>query len=181
MATATSIITLIIVIYAITLVTLETSLLMSRLMMIGIGLLSFVGQILLTLSLQLEEAGKVVFIRITISGGPIDIVILILILCLKVSIMRKAGDILFAFLFQIFIFQVHRRRCVFSTFGFSIAPSTNSSLFPGLPWSLEHRWCHPCQCRSFHQWIKQGWEQSNMTAFIWCSSINLAFLNLQNC
>ena len=75
-------------------------------MMIGIGLLSFVGQILLTLSLQLEEAGKVVFIRITISGGPIDIVILILILCLKVSIMRKAGDILFAFLFQIFIFQV---------------------------------------------------------------------------
>ena len=66
MATATSIITLIIVIYAITLVTLETSLLMSRLMMIGIGLLSFVGQILLTLSLQLEEAGKVVFIRITI-------------------------------------------------------------------------------------------------------------------
>jgi len=52
----------------------------TRLMMIGIGLLSFVGQILLTLSLQLEEAGKV-------------------------SIMRKAGDILFAFLFQIFIFQ----------------------------------------------------------------------------
>ena len=33
----------------------------SRLMMIGIGLLSFVGQILLTLSLQLEEAGKVSF------------------------------------------------------------------------------------------------------------------------
>merc|ERR1712083_1065268 len=63
-----------------TLGTLQTSLLMSRLMMIGIGLLSFVGQILLTLSLQLEEAGKV-------------------------SIMRKAGDILFAFLFQIFIFQ----------------------------------------------------------------------------
>ena len=94
----------------------------------------------------------------------------------KVSIMRKAGDILFAFLFQIFIFQVHRRRCVISTFGYSITPSKNSSLFPGLPWRLEHRWCHPCQCRSFHQWIKQGWEQSNMTAFIWCSSINLAFL-----
>ena len=105
-----------------------------------------------------------------------QITILILILCLKVSIMRKAGDILFAFLFQIFIFQVHRRRCVISTFWYSIAPSTNSSLFPGLPWRLEHRWCHPCQCRSFHQWIKQGWEQSNMTAFIWCSSINLAFL-----
>ena len=38
----------------------------------------------LTVSLQLEEAGRV-------------------------SIMRKAGDILFAFLFQIFIFQV--RHC----------------------------------------------------------------------
>jgi len=73
--------------------TLEASILMStlgrpclpacgatRLMMVGIGLLSFIGQICLTISLQLEEAGKV-------------------------SIMRKAGDILFAFLFQIFIFQ----------------------------------------------------------------------------
>jgi len=70
--------------------TLEASILMStlgrpscgvtRLMMVGIGLLSFIGQICLTVSLQLEEAGKV-------------------------SIMRKAGDILFAFLFQIFIFH----------------------------------------------------------------------------
>jgi len=51
-----------------------------RLMMVGVGLLSFVAQIGLTVSLQLEEAGKV-------------------------SIMRKAGDILFAFLFQITIFN----------------------------------------------------------------------------
>jgi len=51
-----------------------------RLMMVGVGLLSFVAQIGLTVSLQLEEAGKV-------------------------SIMRKAGDILFAFLFQITIFH----------------------------------------------------------------------------
>eukprot|EP00090_Calanus_glacialis_P012853 TRINITY_DN21480_c0_g1_i2.p1 TRINITY_DN21480_c0_g1~~TRINITY_DN21480_c0_g1_i2.p1 ORF type:complete len:347 (-),score=48.63 TRINITY_DN21480_c0_g1_i2:38-1078(-) len=51
-----------------------------RLMMVGVGLLSFLAQILLTVSLQLEEAGKV-------------------------SIMRKAGDILFAFLFQILIFN----------------------------------------------------------------------------
>ena len=50
-------------------------------MMVGVGLLSFVAQIGLTVSLQLEEAGKV-------------------------SIMRKAGDILFAFLFQITIFNV---------------------------------------------------------------------------
>ena len=49
--------------------------------MVGVGLLSFLAQILLTVSLQLEEAGKV-------------------------SIMRKAGDILFAFLFQILIFNV---------------------------------------------------------------------------
>ena len=54
---------------------------LSRLMMVGVGLLSFVAQIGLTVSLQLEEAGKV-------------------------SIMRKAGDILFAFLFQITIFNV---------------------------------------------------------------------------
>ena len=39
------------------------------------------AQLLLTVSLQIEEAGKV-------------------------SIMRKAGDILFAFVFQIFIFNV---------------------------------------------------------------------------
>ena len=64
--------------------------------MVAIGLLSFIGlpkfrrhvnytfvsaQLLLTVSLQIEEAGKV-------------------------SIMRKAGDILFAFVFQIFIFNV---------------------------------------------------------------------------
>ena len=70
-----------------------------RLLMISIGLLSFIGtwlssekninslflffaaQILLTVSLQIEEAGKI-------------------------SIMRKSGDILFAFMFQIFIFNV---------------------------------------------------------------------------
>lgn len=51
-----------------------------RYFMVGVGLMSFVAQILLTVSLQLEEAGKV-------------------------SIMRKAGDILFAFLFQILIFK----------------------------------------------------------------------------
>jgi len=51
-----------------------------RLMMVGVGLLSFLAQILLTVSLQVEEAGKV-------------------------SIMRKSGDILFAFLFQILIFN----------------------------------------------------------------------------
>jgi len=51
-----------------------------RYSMIAIGLLSFLAQILLTVSLQLEEAGKV-------------------------SIMRKSGDILFAFLFQIFLFN----------------------------------------------------------------------------
>ena len=39
------------------------------------------AQLLLTVSLQIEEAGKV-------------------------SIMRKAGDILFAFVFQIFLFNV---------------------------------------------------------------------------
>ena len=50
-------------------------------MMIGIGLLSFIAQVMLTVSLQVEEAGKV-------------------------NIMRKSGDILFAFLFQIFIFNV---------------------------------------------------------------------------
>jgi len=54
--------------------------LLFRFMMVGVGLLSFLAQILLTVSLQLEEAGKV-------------------------SIMRKAGDILFAFLFQILIFN----------------------------------------------------------------------------
>ena len=54
-----------------------------RAMMIAIGLLSFIAQIMLTVSLQIEEAGKV-------------------------SIMRKSGDILFAFLFQIFIFNVSR-------------------------------------------------------------------------
>lgn len=51
-----------------------------RYAMVGVGLLSFVAQILLTVSAQLEEAGKI-------------------------SIMRKAGDILFAFLFQILFFQ----------------------------------------------------------------------------
>ena len=51
--------------------------------MVAVGLLSFVAQIGLTVSLQLEEAGKV-------------------------SIMRKAGDILFAFLFQITIFNVSK-------------------------------------------------------------------------
>lgn len=49
--------------------------------MVAVGLLSFLAQILLTISLQLEEAGKI-------------------------SVMRKAGDILFAFLFQITIFHV---------------------------------------------------------------------------
>merc|ERR1712037_1096722 len=62
----------------------------TRLMMIGIGLLSFIGQIFLTLSLQLEEAGKV-------------------------SIMRKAADILFALLFQIVIF--HEVPGLFSVLG----------------------------------------------------------------
>lgn len=51
-----------------------------RYLMVGVGLISFLAQILLTVSLQLEEAGKV-------------------------SIMRKSGDILFAFLFQITIFN----------------------------------------------------------------------------
>ena len=45
----------------------------------------FQAQILLTVSLQLEEAGKV-------------------------SIMRKSGDILFAFLFQIFLFNVSSKK-----------------------------------------------------------------------
>ena len=52
-----------------------------RYLMVAVGLLSFLAQILLTISLQLEEAGKI-------------------------SVMRKAGDILFAFLFQITIFHV---------------------------------------------------------------------------
>ena len=49
--------------------------------MVAIGLMSFLGQLMLTLSLQVEEAGKV-------------------------SIIRKSGDILFAFAFQIIIFEV---------------------------------------------------------------------------
>ena len=49
--------------------------------MLAIGLMSFLGQLMLTLSLQVEEAGKV-------------------------SIIRKSGDILFAFAFQIIIFEV---------------------------------------------------------------------------
>ena len=47
-----------------------------RLMMIAIGLLSFVGQIFLTISLQLEEAGKVVITLIVIE---IEIAIVIVI------------------------------------------------------------------------------------------------------
>ena len=58
--------------------------------MVGVGLISFIAQILLTVSLQLEEAGKV-------------------------SIMRKSGDILFAFLFQITIFNV-RQETIFEYF-----------------------------------------------------------------
>merc|ERR1712025_563619 len=54
-----------------------------RLMMVSIGLLSFIAQIMLTVSLQLEEAGKV-------------------------RIARKAGDILFAFLFQIWSVECAR-------------------------------------------------------------------------
>ena len=37
---------------------------LTRLMMVGIGLLSFIGQICLTISLQLEEAGKVVIVSL---------------------------------------------------------------------------------------------------------------------
>jgi len=53
---------------------------LDRFLMLSIGLLSFIAQIGLTVSLQLEEASKV-------------------------SVMRKAGDILFAFLFQILLFN----------------------------------------------------------------------------
>ena len=49
--------------------------------MVAIGLISFLGQLLLTVSLKVEEAGKV-------------------------SIIRKSADILFAFAFQIIIFEV---------------------------------------------------------------------------
>lgn len=52
----------------------------SRLVVLAIGLLSFLAQVLLTLSLQLMEAGKM-------------------------SILRKAFDILLAFLFQLLIFH----------------------------------------------------------------------------
>ena len=52
-----------------------------RAMMVLIGLLAFIGQFMLTVSLQVEEAGKV-------------------------SIIRKSADILFAFAFQILLFKV---------------------------------------------------------------------------
>ena len=57
--------------------------------MVAIGLMSFLGQLLLTVSLKVEEAGKV-------------------------SIIRKSADILFAFAFQIIIFEVScsLRACV---------------------------------------------------------------------
>ena len=74
--------------------------------MFNIGvLLNFyvAAQIMLTVSLQLEEAGKV-------------------------SIARKAGDILFAFLFQICIFNVNHET---SYYIFSINPNL------GYTWSVE--------------------------------------------
>ena len=52
-----------------------------RFMMVAVGLPSFVAQTMLTVAVQLEHAGKV-------------------------SLMRKSGDILFSFLFQILIFNV---------------------------------------------------------------------------
>ena len=75
-------------------------------------------------------------------------------LLLKVSIMRKAGDILFAFLFQIFIFQVvfqlyHCCHCLHNFWSsmlwkLSHFKSIECSPVLGLPWSLEHYWSHSC-------------------------------------
>ena len=58
-----------------------------RYLMVVIGLSAFLSQLMITVSLQVEEAGKV-------------------------SIIRKSGDILFAFAFQIIIFEVRDRDCM---------------------------------------------------------------------
>ena len=69
------------------------------------------AQVLLTVSLQIEEA-------------------------VKVSITRKAGDILFAFMFQIFIFNV-------STF-LQCVPNIPHLYFPEPAWDVEHSGSQPC-------------------------------------
>ena len=78
--------------------------------MIAIGFSSFLAQILLTVSLQVEEAGKV-------------------------SLMRKAGDVLFAFLFQITIFNVSSKVS---------REEDNYLLFAGDSRAVECGWC--CYC-----------------------------------
>jgi len=88
---------------------------LDRYLMVAVGLLSFLAQILLTISLQLEEAGKI-------------------------SVMRKAGDILFAFLFQITIF--HEIPGVWSVVGAllvsaAVLVSSGKKVVDGLP--ADHR------------------------------------------
>ena len=78
--------------------------------MIAIGFSSFLAQILLTVSLQVEEAGKV-------------------------SLMRKAGDVLFAFLFQITIFNVSSK---------VMKEEDQVSFFAGDSRAVECGWC--CYC-----------------------------------
>ena len=101
-------------------------------MMVGVGLLSFLAQILLTVSLQLEEAGKV-------------------------SIMRKAGDILFAFLFQILIFNV-------ST-GLVIHFFTSMDIVLGASRDVEYYRCQPGVIDSSHIQYKEDHRQSSRRTY----------------
>ena len=88
-----------------------------RAMMVLIGLLAFIGQFMLTVSLQVEEAGKV-------------------------SIIRKSADILFAFAFQILLFQVSVE-C-------QTDPALLTDLLSASPGHLEHHWSRPRHGRRHH-------------------------------
>ena len=118
-----------------------------RAMMVAIGLLSFIGlylskfrryvnytffsaQVLLTVSLQIEEAGKV-------------------------SIMRKAGDILFAFVFKIYIFNV-------SNFVYCQPLNSTYVSFPEPAWDVERSGSQPrgrsCSCLKCKE--DSGWSST---------------------